>query len=415
MLQKRVSSKMKAPMSRSADYAIKGYLYQFNKTLLEILNSSDGSTITVEGIIEDVEIATPSTITAIQCKYHEASETFTASSLFKPLLQMMNHFHVNSGPNIRYILFAHFPSVIEMPHPTIARTDLQGALDSRNRDLQQYTAALRGKIDLDAFLSRFTMTFGPTFDDLVAQVNAALEANGIIKGDIDTLAYPNAINMIAGLSVKHEPNNRTISRRQLLKDLKDIRKTAVSRWTMALNTKKKLLDARRKQLKAHLDKNSRLRYLLVNANCLDDYQAEIVLFVSDYLDKYHFKPAHISTPVLCLCTSSADFRSIQYRLYLKGILSTDGYIGDRFDESLFFREPLSRKSARGTVKREFLIRLLHWEEHGSVLNSHKCDDLFIIGESNCDTLDTGDVNVEYLAATSLKEVKYLMGVSNAYE
>ncbi|MGA2525126.1 MAG: hypothetical protein ABSF79_00705 [Smithellaceae bacterium] len=31
-------------MSRAADYTIKGFLYQFNKTLLEILNSQDDLT-----------------------------------------------------------------------------------------------------------------------------------------------------------------------------------------------------------------------------------------------------------------------------------------------------------------------------------------------------------------------------------
>ncbi len=37
------------------------------------------------------------------------------------------------------------------------------------------------------------------------------------------------------------------------------------------------------------------------------------------------------------------------------------------------------------------------------------------GSLYCDSLNTVDVNVEHLAATSLKEVKYIMGVSNVYE
>lgn len=110
-------------MSRSADYTIKGFLYQFNKTLLEILNSKDNSVIRVEGIVEDVEIVTPVLTTAIQCKYHEASEAFTPSSIFKPLLQMMYHFHTNGSVNIQYVLFAHFPSLTGMPHPQVGMTD----------------------------------------------------------------------------------------------------------------------------------------------------------------------------------------------------------------------------------------------------------------------------------------------------
>lgn len=402
-------------MLRAADYTIKGFLYQFNKTLLEILNSPDGSSITVEGIVEDVEIVTPALMTAIQCKYHEASETFTPSNIFKPLLQMMQHFHANPGANIRYILFAHYPSVTGTPQPIVGKAEFETALASKNKDLLQYSAKLRGDIDLDTFLTRFTTEFGPTFDDLVTQVCAALKANGIPENDIDTLAYPNAIHMIAGLSVKHDTKERSITKPQFIERLKSIRKTAISRWTLALRTRKQLLEARRKQLKPHLDKNSRLRYFVVDASSLDDYEGEIVLFVSDYLDKYHFKPAHISTPVLCLRTSNESFREIQYRLYTKGIISTDGYIGEHFDESWFFRDPLSHRGTGLTIKREFSLRLLRWESNGIVLNSRKCDDLFIIGTCDCDKLDTVDVNVEHLAASSLKEIKYVMGVSNVYE
>lgn len=402
-------------MSRAADYTIKGFLYQFNKTLIEILQSPDDGTITVEGIIEDVEIVTGTSMVAIQCKYHETSETFTSSSIFKPLLQMMIHFQANPSSNIRYILFAHYPSAVGATAPTVEKPDFQAALDSKNKDLQGYITALRDKIDLDTFLSVFSIEFGPTFDDLVAEACAALKANGIQESDIDTLAYPNAINMIAGLSIKHDPIERRITKLQFLEDLKSIRKTVISRWTMALRTRKQLLDAKRKQLKTNLDKNSRLRYFIVDSESLDDYEAEIVLFVGDYLDKYHFKIAHISTPALCLCTSEEDFKSIQYRLHTKGIISTDGYVGDHFDESWFFRDPLSCKGTGRTIRREFSLRLLRWQDHGTVLNNRKCDDLFIIGEPRCDPLNTDDVNVEHIAATSLKEVKYVLGVSNVYE
>lgn len=402
-------------MSRSADYTIKGFLYQFNKTLLEILTSQDDAIITVEGIVEDVEIVTPALMTAIQCKYHEASYTFTPSAIFKPLLQMMDHFHANRTVEIRYVLFAHYPSVKGVPQPTVGRADLEAALDSVNKDLQGYITTLRGKVDLDQFLTRFVMEFGPTYDDLVAQVSTALKDNGFPLGDIETLAYPNAINMIAGISTKHDPTQRKTNKQDFIESLKTIRKTAISRWTMALRTRKQLLDARRKQLKMHLDKNTRLRYLVVDSGSLDDYAAEIVLFVNEYLAKYHFKPAHISTPLLCLCTSQVDFCDVQYRLYAKGIISTDGYIGEHFDASWFFRDPLSRKAAGGATIREFSLRLLRWEDNGTVLNDRKCDDLFIIGEPECDSLNTGDVNVERLSAASLKEIKYVMGVSNVYE
>lgn len=79
-------------MPRSADYTIQGFLYQFNKTALELLKAQDDDTVTVEGIVEDIEVTSPDSLTAIQCKYHEASTSFTPSTVYKPLLQMLKHF-----------------------------------------------------------------------------------------------------------------------------------------------------------------------------------------------------------------------------------------------------------------------------------------------------------------------------------
>lgn len=402
-------------MSRSADYTIKGFLYQFNKTLLEIFKSTDDGIVTAEGIIEDVDIATPAGITAIQCKYHEASESFTPSTIYKPLLQMMYHFLSNPDANIQYILFAHFPGVLSGAEPVIDINTFNDALSSRNKDLQPLIALLGGKIDIDKFSQKFTMEFGPNFDDLVRQVTDALLAKGIPKDDIETLAYPNAINLMAGYCIKHDPEDRKITPSQFLETLKAIRQTAISRWTMALRTRKQLLDARRKQLKPHLDKNTRLRYFIVDSSRIADYDNEIVLFVSDYLDKYHIKPAHISTPLLCISTSEDDFSKVQYRLFQKGIISTDGYIGAHFDESRLFRDPLICKEGRSSLKREFSLRLVRWEVNKEVLNKRKCDDLFVIGEPDCSCINTSDINVENLPVTSLKEIKYVLGVSNDYE
>ena len=181
-------------MERAADYAIQGFLYQFHKTLLEVLKSPDDAEITVEGIIEDIEIAAPAGLTAIQCKYHEAKEAFTASTLFKPLLQMMKHFHDNQRANISYVLFAHFPNPPAIY--TVSKTDLEAALASKNEKLKKYCDPLNGKIDLDKFLPKVSMQFGPSWDVMVETVHAALVTAGIPKGDVDTLAYPNAIQAI---------------------------------------------------------------------------------------------------------------------------------------------------------------------------------------------------------------------------
>ena len=64
-------------MDRTADYTIKGFLYQINKTLVEILSADDDTTVNIEGVVEDIEVVGSTVMTGIQCKYHEAAVAFT--------------------------------------------------------------------------------------------------------------------------------------------------------------------------------------------------------------------------------------------------------------------------------------------------------------------------------------------------
>ncbi len=401
-------------MTRTADYTIQGFLYQFNMTVLEILRAEDNATVNIEGMMEDVEIVTPKKTTGIQCKYHEASTDFTASAIFKPLLQMLSHFSEHATDNIEYKLFAHFPGA-ETKSLSVGKTECEAARSSKDKTLEKYIKAIPVSIDMDGFIKKFKMEFGPCYDKLVKQVSKELEDNGIPVGEIETLGYPNAINIVAGISILHKPSERRITRKQFLDQLNGIRTTAISRWTMALKTKDKLLKARRKQLKVHLDKNSRLRYFVIHPNDLSDYGAEIVLFISDFIEKYHFKIAHIGTPVFCFCATRTEVQEIQYRLYTKGIVATDGYVGAQFEEAFFFREPFFTKGTGGTARREFALRATNWDGHSGVLNKRKCDDLFILGEPDCGSLDTTDVNVERLSGATIKEIKFVVGVSDVYE
>lgn len=401
-------------MVRAATYTILGFLYQFNKTALEILKAEDDDTVTAEGIVEDIEVSSSKSQTFIQCKYHEASSSFTPSRVYKPLLQMLKHFSDHSNGSIRYVLFAHF-SEIGTPPPTMDKSTFKDALASKDKELEKYINAVPSDIDLGGFEDRFDIVFGPSYDEISEQLVRELEANGIPSGDIQTLTYPNAIHMIAMLSAKHDPADRQITKKQFLSDLRAVRTTAISRWTLALKTWEKLLQARRKQLKVHLDKNTRLRYFVIDPSSIEDYDTEIVLFITEYIEKYHFKLVHISTPVLCLCVNREQVQGIQQRLYAKDIVSEDGYIGGKFQESRFFREPMISQKTGGKIQREFSLRLLSWEDHGEVLNKKKCDDLFVIAAPEWGSLDTVDVNVELLTDVTMKEVKFVMGVSNVHE
>jgi hypothetical protein len=288
------------------------------------------------------------------------------------------------------------------------------ALTDSGKDLKKYIDPIKDIVDIDGFLGRFTLKFGPSFDTLVDSVCSALTNNGIPTAEIESLSYPNAIHQIALISAKHDMQDRMVTKPHFLSMLKDIRKTAISRWTLSLKSRAKILAAGRQQLKSHLDKNARLRYFLVSRS-IENFRDDIVLFISDFLDKYHFKPAHIRTPLFCLDCTEEEFKDIRLRLHQKGILAADGFVGDYFDSAWFFREPMSIKPPRKEIQREFKIRLLRFDSNNLVMNNHKCDDLFLIGNGDYTALDVKDVNVERLEVSDFKEVRFIIGVSNVHD
>lgn len=394
-------------MSRSADYTIQGFLYQFNKTLLEIMAAPDDSEITIEGIIEDIEIVSNGHTNAIQCKYHETVNNYTLSSIYEPVLQMMDHYHKTQSGSIKYVLFAHFPNTTTIQ---LTSADIGDILKSNDKGLKKYIERLYGKVNIDGFLSVFTIEIGQQFDALVKTIHDKLVAPGLSEIDIATITYPNAIHIIGELSRKHDVSDRKITRKDLLARLSTIKSTAISHWTLSLKSRSELLKHRRKQLQVNLKINSRLRYFIVHADSLSDFDEQIVLFIKGYIDKYHFKPAHISTPIFCINAQDNVFKDIQLRLLKKDIIANDGMVADVFHEDRFFRDPIITKD-----QREFMLRVIRWEPNGIILNKRKADDIFILGEGGVHGLDNSDVNIEELATNSLNDVYYMMGLCDVID
>ncbi|WP_336663712.1 hypothetical protein [Kurthia gibsonii] len=419
-------------ISRSADYTIQGFIYQFNKTLLEILNSRAEDTITVEGIIEDIDIVNEYGTTAIQCKYHESKEKFQLSTVYKPILQMMKHFHCTNANEkdlkISYRLFAFFPNETPEGFFKITQEHIKEIMASKNSGYQSMIEELEKKIkfeveeeheekkpdNINRFLENFNFEFGYSLQDLTSNVLTALKENGFDEDDVEILHYPNAIQKISNLSMKHDKKEREINKRELIEHLSEIRKTAISRWTLSLKTLNKILLAKKKELKENLSKNSRLRYFVISESLITDFKDVVVNFISDYIAKYHFKAIHDKTPVFCFDCSPELFKDLIIRLHKKNIRVNRGLIVEGyFDDKEFLREPIRKNEKE--YSREFDIRLTQLNsEIIEVFNQNKPDDYFLFTNEKLE-LDYQDTNLEHLAIENIKQIKFILGMSDIYE
>ncbi|QXP67828.1 hypothetical protein [Polaribacter sp. AHE13PA] len=439
-------------MSREADYTIKGFIYQFNKTLEQVLSEPNGTEITVEGIIEDIDVVSAGLTKAIQCKYHETKEKYKSSDISKPILQMLVHYAKNKDKNIQYILYAHFSDETE-GEKTISKSDIETILKSKDKSYLNYISELKPpkteaikalllkpkksaedikkittyygtatdlelKIDIDNFLKpeSFKFIIGKSFDSLIIDIKQLLETkSGFTKVDIEELFYPNAIQKIANKSILHNPEDRKINNTNFISGLEKSKKTAITRWTRELLTYSKLLTKRRSQLKLNLQANHRQRYFLFNESNIEDFENKIVKFISEYISKYHYKiKLHSKTPVFSIKTENDNLiPQIESRLHQKGLKFQNGLKGNDFFQGEFLREPtiISTKNWR-----EFQLRICNYNiDSAKAINTKKSDDLFLIGKEDFEQIDKQDINIEVLEVSNLNELQYLLMLTDNFE
>ena len=91
----------------------------------------------------------------------------------------------------------------------------------------------------------------------------------------------------------------------------------------------------------------------------------------------------------------------------------NGLKGNDFFQGEFLREPtiITTKTWR-----EYQLRICNYNiDSAKAINSKKSDDLFIIGKEDFKEIDTQDINVEFLEVSNLKELQYLLMLTDNFE
>ncbi|WP_028672166.1 hypothetical protein [Saccharospirillum impatiens] len=400
---------------RIADSTIKGFLYQFNKTILEIANAEGEDVITVEGLVEDIDVLSGSgELEALQCKYHESKEKFIPSLIFKPLLQMAEAYDKNPTAKIKYTIFIYVPNEAN-GEKEIEPSILDSALATSDKSLSKIVSRISTTFDKREFLKNTRIVFGPSLDEIEGSAKAALELLEIQGSDVDTLLYPNAITKIAKLSSIKNETDRKITKAKLYKYLSNATYTAISKWTLALRNRSEILRRIKQQLSSSFSQNSRDRYFYINKNEIDEYEGKVVVFLGNYIKKYYSKPSHIKPPTFIINDNFEAIRDLESRLYKKGMKANTGLVGNTFEVDHFYRDPMQKLIKSHVEEREFDFRLLAMESEPEAINRRKGDDLYLVSSMTPNNIDLTDVNFYQIGISNFNELEYVIGMRNSHE
>lgn len=345
---------------RTAIDTIKGYFYQFDYSICQLLELQNGTDlITIEGI-EDVDIKIASEETAIQCKYYSKTE-YNHSVIAKPIRLMLNHYKLvldGSKKQINYKLYGFYESGQEKLTLPINSTFLKENFLTFTKNKVKYYHYNDLKLtdkNLDDFIELLEI-------DIVA-LEYKIQISKIIKllmkefncneFESENFYYNNALKIIKDISVINgDVKNRQISKSDFLNKI-NYKKVLFNEWFIKYKGESKLFSDLRSQYFSDFNVSPFERFFLIEIPVKDYLRSDLkdlILTISLKWSKLSKREVKLFCPYIYLHNiPENELLEIKKEFHIEGINFTDG-----FD---FYGADFSLKSITKIINKENPIRL----------------------------------------------------------
>ena len=346
------------PTDRSAFATIKGFLYQFDATILTILEKKDDSLVDVEGI-EDIDINDVSNITtAVQCKYYESTE-LTPSLLKDPILKMVEGFlsHRKNGRELKYILYGYYKNYnkgvlndageVDITFDVMKNKILKGKVAGVDRNFQ--TELNASDHDIQEFLKVFNFKKAKDFDDQHAEVILQIQKSlNCDKQDVELFFYNSALTLVVNMAKERDDSKRSISKVEFLKKINQKRVLFLT-WVQEIKGEKYFIKLLKEKITGGLALSpSKRKALFLDMDYLDFSDGCISLFslIFDLTNKY-FRigerdgaKADAQPWIFVMKMDEGQIKEFKIELIKNNLFFNDGYENIEFNSTYFNKKPV---------------------------------------------------------------------------
>ena len=374
---------------RSAVDTIKGYFYQFDMSILSVLDlANETDEIAIE-CIEDIDLHTASAVTAIQCKYYAKSE-YNHSIIQEAVRYMLSHFkEVKAGikPKIFYVIRGHYTSGQEkLPIGIDVEFLKNHFLTYTTKKIKRYHHIELGldDADLTEFLALLTvdinaLEFDKQFQKIISQLQVAFNCTPF---SAEFFYYNNALRIIKELAIRSNPAERTITKKALLKSM-NTSSILFNEWFVQKKGKKIHLAALRKEYFTALNVSPYERFFLVEIDPPSYIRLELkdLVFI---LSKKWSKTSKLGPTSFCPYIFVQGI-PIEELLALKKELSEEGFKfidGYDYQGADFSTNSIAQKATHSNgIKIKILNTLRNLEEAVNSINKTRKIYQFHLGQS----------------------------------
>jgi hypothetical protein len=381
---------------RSAVETIRGYFYQFDLSIISVLQlASPDDSVEIE-CTEDVDIRTATEVIATQCKYY-AKTDYNHSVIKDAVKHMVSHFKESlegTKPKVSYSIKGHYAS---------GQEKLDGGIDvaflkkhfltySEGKGAAKVTRYHHSEIglsdaNLQEFLKRLTIDVrAKEFDEQYREVLGTLRTIfGGTPFTAEYFYYNNALAVIRELSIKTAPADRTITKKEFLAR---INKSSVlfNEWFVEKKGKKAHLAALREEYFAELNVSPYERFFLVETDAASYVRSDLKDLLIEFSRKWSKLSPREPTP-FCPYVYVHGLQDDEL-LALKSELSTEGFKlidGHDFQGADFSCHSITQKATHGnSIKIKVLNNLLNVMQTLDSVTKTRCIYQFYLGGSYFD-------------------------------
>ncbi|MCL1989316.1 MAG: hypothetical protein FWG67_00335 [Defluviitaleaceae bacterium] len=322
----------KTTKDRTAIYAIRGYFYQFDFSILEILNADSNHSVTIEGI-EDIDIESSDERIAIQCKYYETKD-YNPSEIKKAIQNMVEHFSKHKGEKLAYRIYAHFKNNPTSPilpadvcslkakfltirHRTGETTELHENLKLGDEDLALFLTKL--KVDISAI----------SLEKQKENVIQAIKQQFSNSTDNEAeFYYSNALKEVRLLAIQKDVKERTITKEEFISRV-DNKEALFDEWYLAqLNEEKYFKVMKSRYFPSVLNISPSVRLFLLDigeSTSIDKVKTIIIEIVNKYCNIKEQQPTPFSPYIYLHNISEDKLADIKNVVWNDGFKFVDGY------------------------------------------------------------------------------------------
>lgn len=328
---------------RFAIDTIRGFLYQFDYTIVSLLNLTRGvDTLLVEGV-EDVDIKTATETTAIQCKYYEKTE-YNHSVIAEPIRLMLNHFKEEKAGNqneLKYKLRGYYKSgqsKLTLPLTlqylkdnflTYTRTDKNGNINTKVKHIHHIELGL-DDLDLTKFIALLDIDinakeFEQQYKEIIQLLRAEFKCSEFVA---EHFYYNSSLRVIRELSKDSNIVNRNISKEEFLRRINNS-KIIFNEWFLEKKGEKLHFSNLRKEYFGDINILHKERFFLLDLRTgiysRSDTKDIINLIIKKYT-KIINQPNPFCPYIYLHGTSDAELIEIKTDfLIAEGIILCDGF------------------------------------------------------------------------------------------